>query len=120
MKNRVKAALGRMGDYIIGRRWVTVASFGMLAAWSAAAGVATAFDPQPHPFVLATNFIVVGWSFSQIMWTMAMPGLFHGIKEADRATMQDQIREDMDRAWEAFKLRHPEADTSPPDMRHMN
>ena len=120
MKHRMKAALGRMGDFVIGRRWVTVATFGMLAAWSTAIGVATAFDPQPHPFVLASNFIVVGWSVSQIMWTMVLPGLFRGMNEADRATVQDQVQGEIDRAWKAFKLQHPGTDPIPPDMRHMN
>jgi hypothetical protein len=120
MKHQVKAALARMGDFIIGRRWVTVASYGMLAAWSAAAGVVTAFDPQPSAFILACDFIVVGWSVSQIMWTMALPGLFQGIKEADRATMQDQMQAEIDRAWKAFRARHPEFGEDRPDVRHMN
>jgi hypothetical protein len=120
MKNGLKTALGRMGDFVIGRRWVTVASFGMLAVWGGAAGVAIAFDPKPSAFVLACDFMVVGWSFSQIMWMMVLPGLFQGIREADRATMQDQMQEEIDRAWKVFQARRREFGEDRPDTRHMN
>lgn len=90
-------------DYVISRRWFTLALNGTCLVLLVASGLLSNIWP-----LALFDFFAAGFLVATTIGNAMLPGLFKGMSEADQAVVRAQFEKNMGEAMQEFRKAHPD------------